>query len=482
MGEFNNAVGWAAFDLSAGTVLSSGGSGSAIASITDVGNGWFRCAFSFLAGAFSRVDIYALNNAYTTGEPPSYSYTGDGTSGIYIFGAQLSDSASVDPYVYQPVAAPTSTAYYGPRFDYDPVTLAPKGLLIEEQRTNLLLQSGQLQTTPWSLRTGTITATGNAAVAPDGSTTATLLTKPSAGDAIWKQDFTATAGVTYTGSVYLSKASATTIAEVFVRNIFAVGTTEAYCSIRISDGAFQLRAGAGSVSVQNAGAYWRVSVTPSGTTSGLQVDTLIGIRPAAATTLGGFDVNATGSLIAWGAQLEAGAFATSYIPTVASQVTRAADSASMIGNNFARWYNQTAGTMYAEGAGYSTANSSLFTLRDSLTGYQNQMPLDRIGALNSPRFAGNANGVSQFALVEGTNFTAGAFFKLAGAYQVDSFAASFNGGATLTDNLGTVPVNIVQAEIGRLGATQGEYLNGTIKRIAYYPRRLANTELQGITS
>jgi hypothetical protein len=125
------------FNLATGATAGNAGfTAPTSAAITSVGNGWYRCSVTATTTAASLTfRVYMMTDATT------FSYTGDGTSGIYIFGAQLSDSASVDPYVYQPVAAPTSTAYYGPRFDYDPVTLAPKGLLIEEQRTNLLLRS-----------------------------------------------------------------------------------------------------------------------------------------------------------------------------------------------------------------------------------------------------------------------------------------------------------------------------------------------------
>ena len=133
----NSASGDAAtFDLNSGTVVANfvGGVGS----IQSVGNGWYRCSVLFTATAGGRSVAVLLNTNTGSGFE---SYTGDGNSGVYIYGAQLSDSASLDPYVPTPGAAPSSTAFYGPRFDFDPVTLQPRCLIVEEQRTNLLVRS-----------------------------------------------------------------------------------------------------------------------------------------------------------------------------------------------------------------------------------------------------------------------------------------------------------------------------------------------------
>jgi hypothetical protein len=68
--------------------------------------------------------------------------------------------------------------------------------------------------------------------------------------------------------------------------------------------------------------------------------------------------------------------------------------------------------------------------------------------------------------------------KVAGAYQVNNFAISANGGNVLTDTSGTIPV----VDRMRIGDRGGVTLNGHIRRIAYYPRRLSNAELQAITA
>lgn len=318
------------------------------------------------------------------------------TSGdsIYIFGAQLSDSASVDPYVYQPVAAPTSTAYYGPRFDYDPVTLAPKGLLIEEQRTQLLLNSSM---------DGTSLATQNVTVAAVAHT------------------------LTFYGTGTVTLSGVSTAGPL-------VGT-----------GAYPSRAS--------------LTFTP---------------------TAGTLTLTVTGTVQF--AQLEAGAFATSFIPSAASQVTRAADSASMIGNNFARWYNQTEGTLFAnyyQNDGLASGGG-LLALSDNTN--NNRILLTADGASSSsiqPGMYVTAAGASQVAIVAGTG-TQNSFNKLTGAYATNDFACSFNGATVVDDASGVIPV-VDRAYIGA-GATGATPINGTIARIAYYNRRLANTELQAITS
>lgn len=366
----------AIFDLSTGAATYVGGSVSTYQA-TSIGSGWWRLSITATV-TISTLQAYVLNNALNFS-----AFTGDGTSGIYIFGAQLSDSARVDPYVYRPVAAPSAAAYYGPRFDYDPVTLAPKGLLIEEQRTNLLLNSAVLNT-----QAVTTTATAH------------------------------TLSFYGTGTIVLSGSSTGTV----------VGT----------------------------GAY------PTRTT--LTFTPIVGV----------LTVTVTGSVTM--AQLEAGAFATSYIPTVASQVTRAADSASMIGNNFARWYNATEGTLFAQYdfAGYSAFNP----IFDIGADQNNLISLSLNSAVNS-RLVVVSGGATQANIALGVA-TANTVYKQSGAYKLDDFASTRNGATPSTDTSGTVPV-VTQAVIGgTIGLTRS--LNGHVYRIAYYPRRLANTELQGITA
>jgi hypothetical protein len=186
--------------------------------------------------------------------------------------------------------------------------------------------------------------------------------------------------------------------------------------------------------------------------------------------------NGTSGIFIWGAQLEAGAFATSYIPTAASQVTRAADSASMIGNNFARWYNVNEGTFYSE-ASTALIDGTRLVYRAADAAVSNY--IDAYANTNANLYV-VSGGAVQANLTSGA-YSSGVFAKNAGAYKTNDFAVSLNGLTAATDNSGSVPSGLTALTFGdRAGG--GRSLNGWLKRISYYPRRLANTELQGITS
>jgi hypothetical protein len=148
----------------------------------------------------------------------------------------------------------------------------------------------------------------------------------------------------------------------------------------------------------------------------------------------------------------------------------------MIGNNFARWYNPTEGTLFAQYdfAGYSAFNP----IFDIGADQNNLISLSLNSAVNS-RLVVVSGGTTQANIALGVA-TANTVYKQAGAYKLDDFATTRNGATPSTDTSGTVPV-VSQAAIGgTIGLTRS--LNGHVYRITYYPRRLANTELTSITS
>ena len=468
------------FDLVAKTATVTNAFGWTVAtgSISDVGSGWYRCSFRVSTGG----SAYNPNPTLAViGSAGTISYTGDGTSGIYIFGAQLSDSASVDPYVYQPVAAPSSVAYYGPRFDYDPVTLAPKGLLIEEQRTNLLTYSEQVDNAVWTK--ASVTATANTTVSPDGTANAETLTENTTGGehVAFQQVSKAATAITYTHSIYYKAGSGSRNIGVAITDgtlggltaIFSTSGSVVLASQVVGTATGWTAVGAAVTAVGNG--WFRASFTAT-TNTATRVDGVVYLVDGTTRSYTG---NGTSSLLIYGAQLEAGAFATSYIPTVASQVTRAADSASMIGNNFARWYNQTQGTVYAEFLLNSTAGTfpSAYSINDGTA--NNRIQPYQNSALTSIGFDITTGGAAQAAINITVPSLATAYVRHAGVYQTNSAVAAANG------TLGTEDTSVTLAPYNRLGLgsnSLAQNANCWIKRFAYYPRRLSNTELQGITS
>jgi hypothetical protein len=460
------------FDLQTGTITEQRFAGVApVVSITDVGGGWYRVAMVVPAFGGTNTTTILTSTSPTTTDLYGYtSYTGDGTSGIYIFGAQLSDSASVDPYVYQPVAAPTSTAYYGPRFDYDPVTLAPKGLLIEEQRTNLFLYSQNFTVANWVKSSATNTA--NTTTAPDGTSTASSVTED-----------TATAFHALTQQITLSgQLTISCVLKANTRSWAAVRTYDGtngdrYALFDLSTGTTGVTSSGTTSAITSLGNGWyRCAMTYTYTASFGSA----GITIQTGNSYSAYAGNGTGSLYFWSAQAENGAFATSYIPTVASQVTRAADSASMIGNNFARWYTQGVGTLYADwGPCRGVGSASVGSAIAALTGVAGVNDIEIDAFLGATRSFIVTNSASQ-GILSNTSVSGFNGGKAAVAYKTDDYAFSVNGQTPLTDTSVIVPI-VTQLLIGAYGSNPGT-LNGTVKRITYYPRRLANTELISITS
>jgi hypothetical protein len=95
--EGNSTGAYATFDLSLGTLLEQSG---AVGTITSVGSGWYRCAITFSSGVGIRADIGPLPASYTSGIPV-FPFTGDGTSGTLLWGAQMELGSTAT--TYQPI-------------------------------------------------------------------------------------------------------------------------------------------------------------------------------------------------------------------------------------------------------------------------------------------------------------------------------------------------------------------------------------------
>lgn len=357
-----------------------------------------------------------------------------------------------------------------PRFDYDPVTLACKGLLIEEGRANLLTYSSQLnQTSVWTPTRLTVSSDFAGITAPDGTQTADKLiasTDPTTSHLLTYNPIGTTGDRTF--SVFF-KAGEYSYVVLYEANI---GKGRYF---NLSNGTLgSVFVGAPNTStIENYGNGWyrcSITVTVAGTWTG---------RIYVANADGGANFTGNGSdgIYAWGAQMEIGAFATSYIPTTTTALTRNADVASMTGTNFSDWYNASEGSLSANfTSGGDTLGTRVFDITD--TGGNNRAAiLGSTGGGSGPYFLVVSGGATQASTTAGT-FTVNTTYTVVGGYKVNSFAASINGAAPSTDASGIVPNVPDKAYIGTDGTN---YLNGWVKKLAYWPQRLINAEIQAFS-
>jgi hypothetical protein len=385
------------------------------------------------------------------------------TDAIEVWGAQLEQRSAVTAYTptttqpitnYIPVlqAAANNIA----RFDHNPVTGESLGLLIEEQRANLLLRSEDFTVSPWDASLVGTSTRGNDKTAPGFMLG--LITATSSGGGIRQSRSGLSSGQVYALSFYM-QSSTTSVSVIFENGTSAFGATHS-ATINPTNGTASAISGFTSVSAQQLGSGY--------------IYTLI-TAPAGGLLIANIEwriTNSGASILLGRPQLEAGAFPTSYIPTVASSVTRAADAASMTGANFSSWYRDDEGTLYGE-MSQPVANTQMFPI-GFLGGSTDQISVYFPASSSLGFYVVNA-GVAQANMAGASNAVPpNVFGKAAGAYRSNDFALSVNGSATLTDTSGTIPV--VDRMTLRTSGTQN------IRKLAYYPSRLSNANLQALTS
>jgi len=440
----------ATFTLSgAGSVSVSDNGGSPTATITDVGSGWYRCTFSWTNNA-------GLSTLFIHNYSPS----------AFIWGAQVEQRSAVSSYtptttqpitLYQPtlLTAPSGVA----RFDHNPTTTESLGLLIEEQRTNLVTYSEEFDNAYWGKFNVTITS--NTIVAPDGTLTADTIT--------------ATTGAGYVQrGIAVTSSSLSLYVKQGVGSFFSLNTSGASGAdnvvFNLSTGEVSfLGANNLSASITSVGNGWYRLVSTRGATAGN------------GTIYAGFlgsGASANDYHYIWGAQIEAGAFSTSYIKTQASQVTRSADSASMTGANFSDWYNQGEGTLYADFApvGVPTAGWNYwFSLNSSST---NSIAIRQYGA-GTNNYRIDYNGTAQATTDVGAS-SANVYKKIGLVYKFNDIASVYDGSNLAVDSIANIPAS-TQFDIG---GSSGIALRTSlwVKKLSYFPARLSNEELQEMTS
>lgn len=367
------------------------------------------------------------------------------------------------------------------RWRFNPVTGLGEGLLIESQRTNLLLRSEEFDNASWTKTS--LTATADSVAAPDGTTTADTLAATGAGGNV-AQAVTITAGRGIAFSVFARAGTAP-----FVALKLSDGGNTVECWFNLATGAVASNtAGAGSLVysakdiIDHGGGWYRCVVMVL--TSAVTTITAT-ISPAAADNTAAANAD---SIYAWGAQFEAAAIstnATSYIPTTSATVTRSLDRLTIPIDT--RWYNNSAGTMVFD---YVMQTLSPFGSAENLylgeiaTDVNNRIVVLRSSStLNTLVGAFLAGGVFVQTLTQTCTFTTGARLRAAIAWESNSVAFTVNGAAPSTGSTYT-PLTPVTLAIGTAAyaTATGTAAFGACSAFQYYPRRLSNADLQSLTS
>jgi hypothetical protein len=367
-----------------------------------------------------------------------------------------------------------------PRFDYDPSTLAPRGLLIEDARTN-------------SIRNNTMQ--GVAAGTPGTAPTNWILADPSNGLALQIVGSGVESGITYIDIRYsgtTDAASSTAIGTEALNQVVASsGQSWTFSSyIRLVGGTLaNITSVLATVAERQADGTFitatNADITSITTSAGLATQRGVCSRTlnngATARVSGGITFTYSSgvaidvTLRIGLPQLELGAMAGSVIETSTTAVTRNADLAVV--SSLVPWFNPYEGTLVAEWIpAQQTAGGAVVGLNDGTT--NNRMNLNQTAGVAAQFFTVNG-GVSQANLNTGTTVI-GSVARAAGAYKENNFALSVNGATPSLDTAGTVPTPTRMSIGVQTGA--GTYLFGWVRRIAYYTRRLSDYNLKALST
>ena len=363
-----------------------------------------------------------------------------------------------------------------PRFDHNPTTGESLGLLVEEARTNSVTNNtmvGAVAGSPGTLPTGWSSFTS-----PTGLTRTIVGSGTVNGINYIDVRFNGTPSSTGEITLYLSPLTTATLAQAWAATAWlslAGGSTSNIATValrnfELNSGAYVRETATNFVSSISSDFIRRQNVTSSFGASANQIQSVLTINATAAGTP--IDITIRIGL----PQLEQGAFATSVIPTTTATVTRAADVASITGSNF-NFYNQTEGTVFVDinSAPIATAIQVAYDINDGTTSeriFTRRLAAGTIGTAITDNSTLQAN-IGGFAIA------ASARYRSSLAYKLNDFSGSVNGATNDTASLGTLPTVTAM----NIGATQAgaSQTNGTIRRLIYWPTRLANTTLRQIT-
>ncbi|MCF0075445.1 hypothetical protein LZD49_33510 [Dyadobacter sp. CY261] len=423
----------------------------------------------------------AFWQAQMAGTFPGSSLAYDFTNSLSpLIGSPIPMTRSTTATYYNSSGLRVTAAVNEPRLDYNPNTLAPEGYLMEQQKTNLFLQSNNFNDAIWSKPDTTITTA--AGIGASGLQDMDLIQIGNLGTAFVQQDVTIGAGAILTISADVKKSTTGSWLRIQVSSISGADGFRGW---------FNLDTGAwGTTSVMGAGTLIASSVVYCSAT-GIYRISITGILNGSDTTARSYIIssNADNSTLRlsnanWymgNTQLEVGTCPTSVIVTGASQVIRAADIA--LSSSISSWYNQSEGTILIEGKTFDpcvtqSPHVALIGFDDNTASNRHVMRLLNLGT--GQTLTATATAAATVAAITATPVNTLTTYKVGYVYGLNNFAGSRNGSTPVVDSNGTPP-NVARVTLG-FDISGGANANIWIRKFAYWPYQRSNSELMSITS
>ncbi len=443
-----DGLGGVVFNLDTGVVKSQS---SAVGSIEDVGNGWYRCSAQMTSSS-STIILLIVGNENMT--PQNWSST-SGDS-VYLWGAQLNSGTSAKTYF------PTTTRLNMPRVDYKD---NPNGSLkLEPQRTNLIPYSEDFS--QWQ-RVNISTGLSNT-LSPDGLSFMTKATFSSSGlNSYIRQNISMNSG-SITFSCFVKKGLTDSFVKLRIINL----DNPVVVWFNLDDGTISSETGSPTNKsiVDYGNGIYRVSATTT-STSDLSLTAII----QSASSDGG-DPTENATQFYWGGQAEQGSYPTSIINTSGSSVTRNADACSI--TNVADRIGQTEGSVFLDITRDSLESYTQRVLTLS-NGTTNNVIGLQLTAENQITFYVENGGSNQVVITKSNATTENVNVKIGASYKANDFVMYIDGVQVGVDTSGSVPTTSVIKYASPSGSLQ--YV-GSVNNFKLYNTRLSNSELAELTT
>lgn len=393
---------------------------------------------------------------------------------VSIWGAQLVEGSTAKDYL------PTTDRLDIARIDYSSGEAA---LLVEPQRTNLLLQSSSFDNVYWTKTNGVLTA--NNTTSPEGTLTADLFTETtftnSSASVSNSSLISVTSGVAYTTTIYAKKGNDKYL---YLSNYYNSANRYYTLIVDLESGTIT-KEQAGSLitsfssSITSVGDGWyRISLTQ--TTASTQLYFILRISNSATPTIDtsyGFITipsNNNRSLYIWGAQLEAGAYPTSYIPTTSAAVTRNVDLIEKSG--ISSLINSEEGVLFWEALVFSESGNNMIQISDNsdnnlISLYYNN------GFISSQ---GKSNGTTSFSFSYDVDVTS--YHKVAVKWKQNDFSLWVDGFKVATDVSGNPPIINSLNRLDFKYYWGGNPFYGKIKQLQIHKTALTDEQLEALTT